>query len=137
MQRFVILGAPEGKARPRFTRTGHAFTPQRTRDYEECVRTAWAQSGCAMLDGPIAVRIYAYHTCNKSDSRPTVLRKLTGKLLPTKKPDWDNIGKIICDALNGIAYADDAQVTDGRVVKRYSAEPRVVVELEPDPGKIG
>ena len=93
--------------------------------------------GCALLDGPIAVRIYAYHPCNKSDSRPTVLRKLTGKLLPTKKPDWDNIGKIICDALNGIAYADDAQVTDGRVVKRYSAEPRVVVELEPDPGKIG
>ena len=122
MKRFVIPGAPEGKARPRFTRTGHAFTPQRTRDYEECVRTAWTQSGYTMLDGPIAVRIYAYHPCNKSDSRPTVLRKLAGKL---------------CDALNGLAYADDAQVTDGRVVKRYSAEPRVVVELESDSGNIG
>ena len=130
MQRFVIPGAPEGKARPRSTRTGHAFTPQRTRDYEECVRTAWTQSGCAMLDGPIAVRIYAYHPCNKSDSRQTVLRKLAGKLLPAKKPDWDNIGKLVADALNGIAYDDDKSIIDARVIKVYADKPRIDVYLQ-------
>lgn len=34
-------------------------------------------------------------------------------------PDWDNLGKIVSDALNGVAYADDRQIADGRVIKRY------------------
>ena len=33
------------------------------------------------------------------------------------KPDWDNIGKLICDALNGVAYTDDAHVVMGGVQK--------------------
>ena len=37
----------------------------------------------------------------------------------TKKPDADNIGKVICDALNGTAYKDDACVTELDVAKRY------------------
>ena len=31
-----------------------------------------------------------------------------GEMLPTKKPDVDNIIKIILDSLNGLAYKDDA-----------------------------
>lgn len=35
---------------------------------------------------------------------------LKGRLSPTKKPDADNIIKIILDALNCVAYRDDAQI---------------------------
>lgn len=49
--------------------------------------------------------------------------------LPGKKPDFDNIGKICCDALNGIAFHDDAQIVDGRVIKLYAEQPRIEVEI--------
>jgi Holliday junction resolvase RusA-like endonuclease len=48
---------------------------------------------------------------------------------PTTKPDTDNIAKICLDALNGIAYHDDAQIVELQVSKLYSDEPRVVVWL--------
>jgi Holliday junction resolvase RusA-like endonuclease len=35
----------------------------------------------------------------------------------TYKPDWDNLGKLVCDALNGVAWHDDAQVTELHAVK--------------------
>lgn len=54
---------------------------------------------------------------------------LDRKIRPTKKPDWDNIGKIICDSLNGVAYRDDAQIVDSMVRKFYSETPRVVVSI--------
>ena len=46
---------------------------------------------------------------------------------------FDNIGKIICDALNGIAYRDDAQIVDALVRKFYSDTPRVIVEISDIP----
>jgi Holliday junction resolvase RusA-like endonuclease len=52
--------------------------------------------------------------------------------LPMKKPDCDNIVKIILDALNGVAYTDDKQVVDVRCRKCYAkpGEPgRVVVTI--------
>ena len=52
---------------------------------------------------------------------------------PIRKPDWDNVGKIICDALNGIAYRDDAQIVDALVRKFYSDTPRVIVEISDIP----
>lgn len=134
MVRFVIPGAPEGKARPRFTGRGVAYTPAKTRAYETRVREAWEALGEQPFPGAVVVRCYAYYPIPKSGTKKATLQKLANLILPTKKPDWDNIGKIVCDALNGLAWADDSQVTDGRVIKRYAAEPRVVVEMEPDFG---
>ena len=73
--------------------------------------------------------IRAYMAVPKSDTQTRRERKLSGVLRPTKKPDWDNIGKIISDALNGIAYHDDAQIVDVRVRKYYTLSPRVEVEI--------
>lgn len=41
-------------------------------------------------------------------------------ILPTTKPDWDNIAKNICDALNGVVYPDDKAIVTGSVKKVYS-----------------
>ena len=44
---------------------------------------------------------------------------------------WDNAGKVVSDALNGIAYVDDSQIRDGRV-RSYPAGdggPMVIVEI--------
>lgn len=55
---------------------------------------------------------------------------ISGEIRPTVKPDWDNIGKLIADALNGIAYDDDKCIVDAMVRKFYSTDPRTVVILQ-------
>lgn len=127
-----IYGEPQGKGRHRFsTVCGHAKTrtPDQTVIYENLVKTEYRnQSGVrfpddAMLD----VRVMAYYTIPKSISKKKRQAMLDHKVRPTKKPDFDNIGKVICDSLNGIAYRDDAQIVDAQVRKFYSDTPRVVV----------
>jgi Holliday junction resolvase RusA-like endonuclease len=51
------------------------------------------------------------------------------KLLPCKKPDIDNVIKIIADSLNGIAYKDDTQIVKLTAHKLYSDNPRVEIKL--------
>lgn len=42
--------------------------------------------------------------------------------------DWDNYGKVVSDALEGILFKNDRQVLDGRVIKHLdSGEERVVL----------
>ena len=55
---------------------------------------------------------------------------LSGEIRPTKKPDWDNSGKIIADSLNEIAYKDDSQIVDGMVRKFYGETPKVIVVIK-------
>ena len=56
-----------------------------------------------------------------------------GEIKPTKKPDWDNIGKLVTDALNGIAWHDDAQIVKSTVIKVYTADkPRIEVTIRKD-----
>ncbi len=53
-----------------------------------------------------------------------------GYIRPTKKPDCDNLAKVICDALNGIAYYDDSQIVEITISKYYSGTPEVRVAIE-------
>ena len=76
------------------------------------------------------VRITAYFPIPKSVSKKKREAMLARTIRPIVKCDWDNIGKIVCDALNGIAYHDDKQVVDGQVRKFYSDQPRVVVTIQ-------
>lgn len=58
---------------------------------------------------------------------------LSGEIRPTKKPDTDNIAKAICDALNGVAYRDDAQICCLTVQKQYSEMSAVSVRIYSEP----
>jgi Holliday junction resolvase RusA-like endonuclease len=132
--RFVIFGEPQGKARPRFsTRSGvpRTYTSQKTVDYEEKVREAFEETGHPGYHDkePVLVHIDAYFKIPKSTSK--IKRQLMlEKTSPVKKPDADNIAKIICDALNGYAYDDDSQVAFLAVSKFWAKEePYVEVEI--------
>lgn len=46
-----------------------------------------------------------------------------------KKPDIDNYIKLVCDALNGIAWEDDNEVAEVYAIKRYSNNPRTEVSI--------
>ena len=63
--------------------------------------------------------VTAFFEPPKSISKKKRAEMLEGKIWPAKKPDSDNIAKVVLDALNGIAYHDDTQIikllrTDGR-----------------------
>ncbi len=133
--KFSVPGKPFGKQRPKFSRAGQyvkTYTPNETTSYENWVRMMYsnAAKGRMFPDGAMLdVRIIAYYEVPKSVSKKKRKEMLEHRIRPTKKPDWDNIGKIICDSLNLVAYHDDSAVVDAQVRKFYSENPRVDVTI--------
>lgn len=130
---FEIEGKPVGKGRPRFRRMGNfvqTYTPEKTAEYEKLVRIRFQNAGGVITDKPVRVEITAFFAPPKSTKKRDKAEMLMNKILPTKKPDCDNIAKIILDALNQIAYKDDSQVIELVVKKRHLAEAKVTVHIE-------
>lgn len=117
----VVIGRIRGKARPRVCR-GHAFTPKDTVQYEKLVRDCYKEQDGRYLEGYIKALIIAYYKIPKSYSKKRVQAIRDGLEKPTKKPDADNVAKIILDSLNGIAYKYDSQIIELRIIKRYTEE---------------
>lgn len=128
---FLVEGEPTGKGRPRFTNTGkHVYTPYKTAQYEELVGLSYrnvAHGYC--FKSPVRVSIIACFKPPKR-SKKIVQDMLLNTILPTKKPDVDNIAKIILDGLNNVAWLDDVQVVEMTVTKRYKEIPCVIVKIE-------
>ena len=125
---ITVPGEPVAKGRPRMTKGGHVYTPAKTVRYEKQIRDCWkAQSG-EKLDGPISAIIVAYYKIPKSAKKPVQKDMAAGIIRPTKRPDIDNVVKTL-DALNGHAFDDDSQIVEIRAEKRYSENPRVVIDL--------
>lgn len=131
--KFTVLGEPRGKQRPRVTRKGNTYTLAETVQYENLVRMEYRrQCGDYRFpdDAALDMRIMAYYAIPKSASKKKRQEMLEHRIRPLKKSDWDNVGKIIADSLNEIAYKDDVQIVDGQVRKFYSDKPRVVVTIQ-------
>lgn len=131
---FEIPGEPTAKGRPRFSRQGpyvRTFTPEKTANYENLVKLEYErQSGGAYFgETNLDVQIVACFGIPKSTSKKKREAMLRGAICPAKKPDCDNVLKIVCDALNGVAYADDKQIVKAGVVKMYLDVPKVVVSI--------
>lgn len=133
MIEFTVKGKPVGKGRPRFTRTGHTYTPEKTRAYEAAV--AWecrkAMKGNPPSDLPQHVSIGVSLMPPKSWSKAKQAKALHGEIKPGK-PDIDNYLKAILDGCNGIAFRDDSQVVSVYAIKEYAETEgvRVVIEEE-------
>ena len=124
---FTIPGDPMGKERPRVAK-GHAYTPTKTKAYEELVAWCFKQAKGRIKDGPVFVAITAYYKIPQMATKADREAMESNTRLPMRKPDADNIAKIILDALTGVAYKDDSQVVGLVVLKRYG-EPRVEVNI--------
>lgn len=115
----VVYGEPVPKGRPRFSRSGHAYTPSETVTAERAF--AWEVKVQTDLDEPITgpVSVSALFVCGRG-------RK-------GRRPDLDNFLKLVLDALNAIAWKDDSQIVELRArVIRGGDEPRtelVITEM--------
>ena len=79
---------------------------------------------------PLKISILALYSVPKYVSRKTKELMLNGRLFPTKKPDADNIIKVILDALNGLAYRDDVQICRVYFEKMYAEIPETKVLIK-------
>ena len=133
---FEVPGEPIGKARPRVV-DGHAYTPSRTKAYEQAVRLAYKQ---AVMDRPegerfwgedaqLSIQIAAFYQMPKKVSRQMKAAMLRWEERPRKKPDLDNVLKIVSDALNGLAYHDDSQIVHMDASKYWALTPCVWVTI--------
>lgn len=135
--RFHIPGAPVGKGRPRVSSRGGRFarlyTPEKTASYEALVQLAaqQAMAGRAPLGGPVSVRLVIALPVPASWSKKKQAAALAHQVLPTKKPDADNVVKAIFDGLNGVLWVDDVQACDIQAIKRYAQTPGVTVTAQP------
>ena len=134
---FTVDGAAVPKQRPRISGR-RAYTPKRTKDYEERVLNEFRSSYSRFYpafgkDVPVRICISVIQEIPKSWSKKKRAQAESGEIVPlSRNGDVDHIAKSILDALNGFAYEDDCQVTTLIVTKQYGARPCAEVRLGED-----
>lgn len=137
---FKYRGEPVGKGRPRVTARGgkfaHAYTPKKTKDFEDAIRFEFMASTPEKMPvypkdvALVASMIFAF-SIPKSYSKKKRQACLDGEVRHVKKPDGDNVAKAVLDALQGVAFEDDSQVVTMYIEKIYAEEPFVEVRINP------
>lgn len=126
---LTIYGKPQPKERPKVYK-GHAITPTRTKNQEALIRRAWLNKYPGPpLEGPITLTLRFYMPIPQSWSKRKKAEAITGRIIPTIRPDIDNLAKLTMDALSGAAFVDDKQIFAVYLIKQYSTEPRTEVTL--------
>ena len=132
---FYIYGVPVPEGRARFTKTGRAYTPEKTRAWKKKVHLAALEVAMrAELLGPLSGALRM--TLDFSLPIPPSWSKrkqdqASGQFLrPTSKPDCDNLAKAVMDGCNEVLYFDDAQIVALSIRKRYGLVPHVCVILD-------
>ena len=123
---------PIAKGRPRATRSGHTYTPTKTRHYEESIRAAWRDKygDAAPLMGPVNLSV------SFSLPRPKSMMWKTKPMhcdFHWRRPDLDNLLKAVNDALDGLAWRDDGQITTLTASKWVAAgdeQPHIYIFIE-------
>ena len=130
MRSIIIDGKPQQKERARVV-NGHAYTPTRTANYEARIAYTWQQKygDQEIFDEPVSVRMEFYFPIPTSWSKAKQEKAERGLIIPTVRPDLDNLVKTL-DGLNGVAFTDDKLVVELFAIKRYSHNPRTRIAIE-------
>lgn len=132
---FTVPGDVRGKGRPRIVRIGgfaRMAADRKTASYENLVALAAreAMGNQPLMTEAVCLTMTARFQPPRSVPRRTYAAMLAGEIAPTKKPDLDNLVKIV-DALNGIVWKDDAQVVSIFARKLYADTPGLDVVIRP------
>lgn len=125
---FEIEGQPVGKGRPRFSKGGHVYTPQKTREYEAKVmmaaHTAMKDANLTVTSAPCVLEVIAYMRIPDSWPKVKKMEAQYGTIVPLGTPDLDNIIKAVADSIfskdgNGPVIKDDKQIYSIKARKKF------------------
>lgn len=128
---FEISGIPVPQKQTLFVRkTGIAYNPSK-KDAEAIQWQIRPTAPDQPLLGAIEMHLYFGLPIPKSTSSVKRRQMINGILLPKTRPDFDNLAYLVTNALKGLVYRDDGQVTDCIIRKRYDEKPRTVIKIIP------
>jgi len=138
--KLVILGEPQAQKRHRYTgkdRNGkplkfvRAYDPSAV-DKQSLRSIVQAQAPDKPLIGPLRVDCFFFYAYRKTDygsGRNAGKLKDSASIWKDTGKDRDNCDKLVLDALTGVFFRNDSQVCDGRIIKRYSENPRTEIYI--------
>jgi Holliday junction resolvase RusA-like endonuclease len=132
---FTIPGRPRGKERPRVNNeTGQVYTPRATVRDERAVRKAYSEAAGALRPalGPVKLTVIGVFAIPASWPPAVRAAALEAKVWHVARGqlDLDNAVKLVADALNRVAYVDDAQIAVITAGKRFGQPARLDVTIE-------
>ena len=133
---LTIPGEPVAKGRPRAFKRGNFIkmhTPEKTKNYETLIQELFAVKypDFVPLEGPVSMALKMFMAIPSSASKKKRAAMLSGEIRPTKKPDIDNVIKIVGDALNELAFKDDKQIVElTDCEKWYGEQPKLVLKIQ-------
>ena len=132
MYEFEVEGKIVGKQRPRVNMyTGNVYTPNKTKDYEEWIKQSFflKYPRYEVLENRVKIEIVAYLKIPQKTSKANTESMLNDEISPLKKPDIDNIGKVVLDALNDLVIKDDVQVSKISIEKKYGEQEKLYIKV--------
>lgn len=128
---YVLNVVPQATPRARVnTRSGVVYNTAKYKNYVETLQ--WSMKSVGMVrishrDNFKKLEVDFYFPYPAS----TPKRNLMEGHPHTVKPDWDNCGKAITDALEGLELIDnDSKFWDVRIRKFYTiSEPRIIINI--------
>ena len=137
MIHFKIEGKPVPQGRPRAVRMGagvRMYDPPKSKVYKQMVaakvRSYMKINGIQTITEPLAVHLNFYFTPPKSYSKKRIRAIEAKEELFTKKPDLDNLAKLILDSCNNLLFKDDSQIIGLTIGKHYGHEDYVDVKVQ-------
>ncbi len=139
MVNLTIPLEPVPKGRPRFSVMSRynschvtTHTPPKTKRFEQDVALFYIQSNSPKFEQgtPISVTIEFGMAIPKSTTKKKRSEMLQGLIHHTVKPDLDNLTKAVLDALNDLAWHDDAQIVELNVLKVYTESPYIQISIK-------
>ena len=128
-----VPGVPVPKGRPRVTRAGHVYTPQKTRDYEGRIRNATMilMAGRKPLETPCIVHVGVFFEPPRSLSKKKRAELFDTGGFHSIKPDLDNIVKAALDGICGenMGILDDKQIVEICCYKTYAQSARLAIDV--------
>jgi Holliday junction resolvase RusA-like endonuclease len=134
-ERIIVPGNPIAKRRPRFARRGkfvQTYNDQETEESKFLFHVLHEWDFPIIENKSIAIQFIFEMKRPKSHFGTG---KNSGKLKQkapynhTKKPDIDNMVKFCLDVLNGVVFKDDSLITFLVAEKRYSENPRTIINI--------
>lgn len=127
---LTVPGEPQGKQRARWSPHG-THTPQKTINYETYIKELFANKyrDFLPLESPLIMNLWIGLLIPKSTSKKKKMLMDEDFIRPIKRPDIDNIIKVVFDALQGLAFKNDSQFIQVLASKYYTEKPRLEIVI--------